>query len=84
MLSRHSSTGKIGRFGLTKYRKFVENPDPEEFKKIKFEDGKNEISGILEAINMLEKDSSDGRVYMDELATNIRYECSSIRKIFKR
>jgi hypothetical protein len=82
LLSRHSGTGKIGRFGLTKYRYFVENPDPESFKDLGFEE--SEDAEVLEMIAMLEKEDPNGRVYLDDLAEMLGKNTISLGKTLNK
>ncbi len=82
ILSRHSGKGKIGRLGLTKYRYFVENPDPESFKELRFEE--SEDAEILGKITMLEKEDSDGRIYLDDLAEMLDRNTISLGKTLNK
>ncbi len=82
ILSRHSGTGKIGRFGLTKYRYFVENPDPESFKELMFEE--SEDAEVVGKITMLEKEDPDGRIYLDDLAEMLDDNTISLGKTLNK
>jgi archaellum biogenesis ATPase FlaH len=83
LLSRNSGTGCIGRFGLTKYRKFVENPDPESFKEIRFDNNSFDMSAIQDAINMFERDDDSGRVYVDDLANVLDTNTTALGRTLK-
>jgi len=68
--SRHSGKGDVGKYGLTKWRYFVENPDIESFKVMRMEE-ETQNTRIIEAIAELKKENPLKRVYVTDLSKKV-------------